>query len=305
MGEYDKTVGVLLVGVFFNVFLYGLVTYQFIVYYTTKFNDNLWLKSMVFTLFLIDTAHTIAGMYNAYTTCVTYYGNDESLFWIDWCIPFLAAATAAAALITQVYLSHRIYTLTKRMYIVIPILIISVVSFVVAIYVAVLAGIAGDLRKFEPLVPGVTAWLALQTIADGTITGVLIYILTKSQTGFRKTDSVLNRLIRGAIQTGLFASLFALGDLFSFRFLMETNFYAMFSYPIGRIYTNTLMDTLNARNEFRSILNTTVNVNTEVSTDYHMPTFNSQRGLNVPGPSDTIISTNSKFEEANGSYHEA
>ncbi|KAF8994563.1 hypothetical protein BDQ17DRAFT_1331047 [Cyathus striatus] len=299
MGEYDRTVGVLLIGVFFNVFLYGLVTYQFLVYYTTKFNDNRWLKSMVFALFVIDTSHTIIGMYNAYTTCVTNYGNVESLFHVDYCIPFLAAATACAALITQVYLCHRIATLTKNIYIIIPILIISGVSFVVAIYVSVLAGIAADLRKFGPLVPGVTAWLALQTVADGTITAVLIVVLSKSHTGFRKTDTILNRLIRGAIQTGLFASFFALGDLFSFRFLAETNFYAMFSYPIGRIYTNTLMDTLNARAEMRTMLNTTVNVNTEDISAYHMPTFNSQHGLTdtIPGPSDTIVGT-TKFEEA-------
>lgn len=29
-----------------------------------------------------------------------------------------------------------------------------------------------------------------------------------------------------------------MGDLFSFLFLRTTNLYAMFAYPIGRIYTN-------------------------------------------------------------------
>ena len=49
---------------------------------------------------------------------------------------------------------------------------------------------------------------------------------------------MINRLIRGAIQTGLFASIFALADLFSFVLHRETNLYAMFAFPIGRIYTN-------------------------------------------------------------------
>lgn len=67
---------------------------------------------------------------------------------------------------------------------------------------------------------------------------VLSFVLSRSKTGFRRTDTILNRLIRGAVQTGLFVSIFALGDLFSFLLHRNTNLYAMFAYPMGRIYTN-------------------------------------------------------------------
>lgn len=66
----------------------------------------------------------------------------------------------------------------------------------------------------------------------------LTYALASSRTGFRKTDTIINRIIRGAVQTGLFCSIFALGDLFSFLFADDTYFYAMFAFPLGRIYTN-------------------------------------------------------------------
>ena len=49
---------------------------------------------------------------------------------------------------------------------------------------------------------------------------------------------MLNRLIRGAIQTGLFAGIFSIGDLITFTRWPQTNFYGMFAIPIGRIYTN-------------------------------------------------------------------
>jgi len=63
----------------------------------------------------------------------------------------------------------------------------------------------------------------------------LTVILSRSRTGFRKTDSVINRLIRGAIQTGLFAGLFSLGDLITFLRWPQTNLFGMFAIPIGRI----------------------------------------------------------------------
>lgn len=64
--------------------------------------------------------------------------------------------------------------------------------------------------------------------------------------------------------------MFALGDLFSFLLHRDTNLYAMFAYPIGRIYTNvspvsprpaypdivpqTLLDTLNSRASLKNEL---------------------------------------------------
>ena len=51
-------------------------------------------------------------------------------------------------------------------------------------------------------------------------------------------DSILNRFIRDAIQTGLFASTFSLGNLITFVLLPNTTLYGMFAIPIGRIYTN-------------------------------------------------------------------
>ena len=66
----------------------------------------------------------------------------------------------------------------------------------------------------------------------------LVIVFSRLRTGFHKTDTVLNRLIRGAIQTGLFAGIFSIGDLITFVILPNTDLYAMFVVPIGRIYTN-------------------------------------------------------------------
>ncbi|KAG5340922.1 hypothetical protein C0989_012545 [Termitomyces sp. Mn162] len=98
----------------------------------------------------------------------------------------------------------------------------------------------------------------------GIYSGIRSGIIRESRTGFRKTDTIINRLIRGAIQTGLFASMFALADLFSFVLHGDTNLYAMFAYPIGRIYTNTLLDTLNARIELKLMNASTMDVDEEV-----------------------------------------
>jgi len=251
MGTYDLTVGVLLIGSFFNTYLYGLVTYQFIVYWNTKFNDPRWIKSIVAVLFVIDTIHSAVAVYAGWQMCVTNYGNPASLLVISWTIPFTAVATSVTAVVTQFFLDHRVYLLTDSIPIVVVVGILSLLGFFFGVYAGVYSGVINQVKNFAPLKPFVICWLGFSTAADLSITGILAFSLSRSLTGFRKTDTIVNRLIRGAIQTGLFASIFALADLFSFLLHQDTFLYAMFAYPIGRIYTNTLLDTLNSRIQLR------------------------------------------------------
>ncbi|TFK36145.1 hypothetical protein BDQ12DRAFT_654967 [Crucibulum laeve] len=283
MGEYDDIIGSLLVGIFFNTFLYGLVCYQFIIYANTKHDDPLWIRIIVWTLFTTDTGHSMVAMYNGYNMCVTNYGKPESFLHVSWTVPVLAIATAWAAILTQFFLGHRVYVFTRNKALVIFLGIASCAAFVCAVYAGVLAILVKSTSEFGRLKPTVTAWLALQTMTDWIITITLSYVLLRSKTGIGRTNTVIHRLIRGAVQTGVFASVFALGDMFSFLLLQNTNFYAMFAYPIGRIYTNTLMDTLNARPHIRSMLEPTVDVDlgAESSAVFQMQT----RSHTVPGRS--------------------
>jgi len=230
-----------------NTYLYGLVTYQFIVYKNSKFNDRAWIKAIVAILFVVDTIHSAVAVYAGWELCVTNYNNPASLAFVSWTIPFTAVATSVAAIITQFFLGHRVYVLTNSKLIVGFIGILSLLGFIFGCYAGIYSGILHAIAKFGVLGPYVTCWLVFQTSADLVITFTLTYVLSRSRTGFRKTDTIINRIIRGAIQTGLFASLFALADMFSFLLHRDTNLYAMFAFPLGRIYTNTLLDTLNAR----------------------------------------------------------
>jgi len=68
-----------------------------------------------------------------------------------------------------------------------------------------------------------------------------------------------------AIQSGVFCTIFALGTLITFRVTPQSNLFCLFAFPAGRIYTNTLMDTLNVRYGLRDILNETRAINISVA----------------------------------------
>ncbi|CAL1713154.1 unnamed protein product [Somion occarium] len=262
MGQFDKTIGTLMIGIVFNTYLYGLVTFQFAKYYRTKFNDPPAIKYMILFLFILDTVHSAAVIYMLWNYVVTNYNNPPALLIGGWPLLWTPCATALAAVCTQVFLGYRIYRLSKNRIIYGIILAITIPAFIIGMIVGIRAMLISVLADLPQINNIVIAWLSGQVAADVMITVVLTYILLRSKTGFRKTDTVLNRLIRGAIQTGVFASIFSLGDLLTFLTLPETNLYGMFAIPIGRIYTNTLLDTLLARDELRDKLSGALDTNT-------------------------------------------
>ncbi|KAJ7167442.1 hypothetical protein C8R43DRAFT_1232336 [Mycena crocata] len=239
--------GPLLLGFLFNAVLYGLVAHQYLSYWNFKFNDPVWIKTVVVFLFILDTAHTAVSFYEAWHLCVTNFNNPHALKFVDWTIPFTAVATSTSGVVTQFFLIHRVFHLTKSKPLVVILLALSTAGFVFGCIAGIKSGIIAEAAKFKQIIPIVICWLTLLSFVDLLITGILIHALTRNKTGFYLTDTIINQLIRGAVQTGLFASMFAFGDLFAFVFAPETTFYAMFAYPIGRIYTNSLLDTLNTR----------------------------------------------------------
>lgn len=255
MGAFDKTLGTLLIGIVFNTFLYGLVCYQFLAYYTRKFNDPWPIRYMVHTLFVLDTFHSAVVIYMLWFFLVENYNNPAVLSIALWPLTWTPIGTAIAAVITQLFLGYRIFRLTHSMIYYVVIAAIAVPAFALGTAVGVKAIIIGVLSELPQINNIVIGWLGMQVGVDLLISVSLSIILWKAKTGVKKTDAVIHRLIRGAVQTGFFAVVFSLGDLICFLKVPETNLYGMFAIPLGRIYTNTLMDTLLSRDSLREKLN--------------------------------------------------
>ncbi|KAJ7512896.1 hypothetical protein B0H11DRAFT_2267931 [Mycena galericulata] len=243
----DTIVGPLLIGVIFNTYLYGLVTSQYLSYWNLKFNDPTWIRVVVGILFLMDTGQSIFAFYEAWNVCVTHFG---TAMFADWTRPFTGIATSFSALVTQAFLSHRVFKLTKSKPLTAALAVLIIAAFVFGFTSGIRGYFVNGSTDVKPILSLVICWLSIVSFADLLISGVLIFVLSRSKTGFRRTDKIINSLIRGAIQSGLLVTIFTLGDLLCFTLSSKTNLYTMFVYPLGRVYTNTVLYTLNARMSF-------------------------------------------------------
>ncbi|KAF7358141.1 hypothetical protein MVEN_00862200 [Mycena venus] len=98
--------------------------------------------------------------------------------------------------------------------------------------------VSSELAELLVLRPIIEANLALQCAVDMIIAVRVCMIFSESKTSIASTDRVLNTLIRNAVQSGSFTAAFAFGAMLSCRFSPGTYMLALFSVPIGRIYTH-------------------------------------------------------------------
>ncbi|QRV92311.1 hypothetical protein RhiJN_20329 [Ceratobasidium sp. AG-Ba] len=109
------------------------------------------------------------------------------------------------------------------------------------------ASIVRDFNRFQELKAAVITWLGLSALTDVVITCSLTWYLHTNRTGFPKTDDIITRLVRLTVQTGLITTVWASVDLALYLGLASPS-HLFFQLPLCKLYTNSLMSTLNSRN---------------------------------------------------------
>ncbi|KAF8171201.1 hypothetical protein K438DRAFT_1773328 [Mycena galopus ATCC 62051] len=201
-------------------------------------------RTMVAFLFIVNMNQAAAVVYMSWN-----FANPRVVAIFLWPYPVTALTTAVLAITNQMFQLWRIYLFTGSRIRVGFLVVTSLAACGTGIAAAIQAWVFSELDKIAVLQPVAEANLALQCAVD-----VILTVYSNSKTTFPRTDKVFNRLIRTAVQSGFFTSVFALGTLFSFRFAPSTYMVALFALPIGRIYTHTMMDHFISREPLRNNL---------------------------------------------------
>ncbi|KAG6919295.1 hypothetical protein DXG01_007427 [Tephrocybe rancida] len=95
----------------------------------------------------------------------------------------------------------------------------------------------------------------LAALGDALIAGSLCFFLHRSRTGFRKSDTMISKLVSacptvGRSGHGLMGSM---KIMFTILVWPSTLIYAAFYFCLGRLYSNSVLATLNARQSIREL----------------------------------------------------
>ncbi|KAJ7156813.1 hypothetical protein C8R43DRAFT_1125394 [Mycena crocata] len=121
---------------------------------------------------------------------------------------------------------------------------LKVVSLVPYVAMSLLLNTFAELTDLKALSTTVNA---LAASGDVLIASILCFLLLRSRTGFKRSDSMIKKLVLFFVNTTLITSLFAIASLISITVAPTTFIYILFFFCMGRLYSNSLLAILNAR----------------------------------------------------------
>jgi len=117
-------------------------------------------------------------------------------------------------------------------------------------------------------------------MGDIIITTILVLYLRKHKSGFQASDLMVDRIIRLTVQTCFITSVVAILDV-SFFLADPTGTHLMFNFPLCKLYSNSLMSSLNSRRGWK-YGNTTIGEVSPTDTEgAQSPTLRQSAGMSL------------------------
>ncbi|EIM83304.1 uncharacterized protein STEHIDRAFT_141116 [Stereum hirsutum FP-91666 SS1] len=291
MGTYDATLGPLFESVVLTTLLYGgefflldrlafsanpkmivscLQVWLYFRKYGTK--DSWVMRTAVALVMIFDTCQQAMNSATVYFYVVT--GHDDPTILLTLYKPLIAQAVPGAlvALFVQLFFVWRIWKLSNGAWYGYPITgflaVLTVASFAVLITYFVKAVALDTVPELSEIETLTTTANVIAAVTDIAISCAIIFMLNRARTGFRTTNSMINRLVTFSLNTGLVTSVDALIAAITLKVWPNTYIYMLFYLMLGRLYTNSLMATLNSREYIRG---TSTNPNSSLSAPQAMP----------------------------------
>ncbi|KAJ7154769.1 hypothetical protein C8R46DRAFT_443452 [Mycena filopes] len=252
MSQLDLTLGALQIGTFLSSTLWGVTTVQFYFYLTTPNKDPLWTKLMVYSVWTLESFHTIFIWVYMYRLTVTFYGVPAILGETHW--SFDVSSLFDGTIGTIMYFAYRIRLFTHSWPITLVAWTGSLLAFAAQVAIMVLAGrtdVPDFVARFDWLVD---ATLCINLIVDTINTCGMTYYLHRERTGFRQTDVILNKLVMWVIETGLITALAAAVMLILSKALPTTSLWIAITFFYAKLYSNSFLSLLNSRAGMRQNL---------------------------------------------------
>ncbi|KAF7301894.1 hypothetical protein MIND_00755400 [Mycena indigotica] len=242
--------GPLLVGIFFNLILYGVTVTQQLNYLQSSRRDAGWLRAFVWTIFIILTANTGFDMWIMYEPLILHYGAMPGKLPTAFVTQPLSVVLVGFPV--QVFFIWRIWTLGQVKIIPLIISLFALVSLAGGIWTTVMVPIVAEFRNIPQLYRSAEVWLIASAVTDLAIAVSLAAVLRSKKTGIGATDGIVDKIIRMTVQTGLITALCSVLDVICFLTLQGETVNFIWNIPLPKLYAICLLSTLNARETFRS-----------------------------------------------------
>jgi len=217
--------------------------------------DSVYLKVFISAVWFFDFIQLFFQGHVVYSGLITHYGDNAWFSDADcqWSLAVSIAFNAVIAAAVQFFYARRLLLLSEGIR-VLPIAI-ALLAFVGLAFGLVTVAFTFKIVVFEQfgdLIWVVDAWLGLLIAADVAIVSAMCWYLGHKRTGFNHTDVLIDRLLFLTVNTGLLPTVMEVAHVISFTVARDNFAHMTFNFVAPKLYANSLLATLNARDSLSS-----------------------------------------------------
>ncbi|KAK7458093.1 hypothetical protein VKT23_009999 [Stygiomarasmius scandens] len=268
--------------------LFGVVVVQAWIYFNS--HEDRWpLRTFVALIVLLDFALTCINTQITHHYFISSFGNLIAITKINKSLVVDEFLTIIVVFCVEVFFASHIWRM-HRFHWLIPVIIVSCATG------AVVAGISSVVemahhnelsslgRRTMQLKIGFDC--ALTSVSDVFATVALSWSFFDSKTGFKRTDTLLQKLLRYTITRGLFVTSAQVGFLILFLSKPQKLWWMPFYISLSKVYVITMIVMLNSREGLRN--HVALSINDSEMQSGQSPI--SRRGFQLPrAPSNHIV----------------
>ncbi|TFK72641.1 hypothetical protein BDN72DRAFT_303629 [Pluteus cervinus] len=248
----DTSFGALLIGGLISTALWGVTCIQTYTYFTRKSQDGPVYKAIIVLLFALDTLDSVLLSHFMYYYMVIHSADPVVSLVPNWSSMARSVVSFLSDFIVRTMFAIRVYKFSKNNLILIAwITIFSILAFVSGLFSLIKILQNHSVVHVHELSDIVSFIFAAATVADFSISISLCYLLHKSRTGFRRTDSLIRVLMIYSVNSGAIVLLDAIPTLVTFITMPQTLVYDITYLSSGKLYFNSYLACLNAREAIR------------------------------------------------------
>ncbi|KII88054.1 hypothetical protein PLICRDRAFT_657972 [Plicaturopsis crispa FD-325 SS-3] len=273
-GELALVQAPLLLGSVLDWALLGCLTMQIYTYSISNINDGRGVKALVCAVCLIDIVQTGISTYGAWSELIW---RPYGLVTVDSFLSSYGGMSIFAGIVSfmvQCFFARRIWVLRPSPVmrkLVVCIILLAVLQCTASIVYASQLVVVSTYLTVDQAKEAPAIWLAASLLCDILIAGCMSHFLreARSRTPFIATKTVLTKLSVLALQSGFITAVAAGLQLTAFMtscLVYGHNWDVFFSIILGKLYSATLLASLNARTAVVRVINNQTDV-VEIKSD--------------------------------------
>jgi len=244
-----KLASPLLYGPLFNWGLYGALCVQIYVYSYNFPNDRRSVKFLAYFVFALETVQTALTGSDVHYWFLSGFGDVKRLQSSHYAAVDIAIMDAIISLIVQEYFCYRIWTLNRRPWFCSIIAVTAVSQSIGAAWGGFRSVVVG---RYAVSRAALYLWSLPSALADILIAVAMTLLLLRARGDEgRFSNFVMIRVVRLTIETNAVTASVAIASFVLFVAFPNEIYYTFTAGIIGKLYSNTLLVTLNNRIYFR------------------------------------------------------